>query len=38
MLIANTWDFGWLGETTAHRALSGFSLWLPNYAFFNRHH
>ena len=38
MLIANTWDFGWLGETTAHRALSGFSLWLPNYALFNRHH
>ncbi len=28
-LIANTWDFGWLGATSAHRARSGFSLWLP---------
>ena len=27
-LIQNTWDFGWLGNTTAHRALSGYSLWL----------
>ncbi len=34
MLIANTWDFGWMGATTAHRALSGFSLWLPTSAFF----
>ena len=28
-MMANTWEFGWLGNTTAHRALSGFSLWLP---------
>lgn len=28
-MIANTWEFGWLGNTTAHRAISGFSLWLP---------
>ncbi len=28
-MIANTWEFGWLGNTTAHRALSGFSLWVP---------
>ncbi len=34
MLIANTWDFGWMGATTAHRALSGFSLWLPTSALF----
>ncbi len=34
MLIANTWDFGWGGETTAHRALSGFSLWVPTSSFF----
>jgi hypothetical protein len=27
-LIANTWDFGWLGKTTAHRAFSGYSIWL----------
>ena len=34
MLIANTWEFGLLGRTTAHRALSGFSLWVPMSAFF----
>jgi hypothetical protein len=28
-MMANTWEFGWLGNTTAHRAISGFSLWLP---------
>jgi len=33
-LIANTRDFGWLGATTAYRALSGISLWLPTSAFF----
>jgi hypothetical protein len=33
-LIANTWDFGRLGATTAHRALSGFSLWVPTSALF----
>lgn len=33
-LIANTWDFGWLGVTNAHRALSGFSIWLGVSAFF----
>ncbi len=33
-LIANPWDFGWGGTTTAHRAFSGFSLWLPASALF----
>ena len=33
-LIANTWDFGWLGVVNAHRALSGFSIWLGVSAFF----
>jgi len=28
-MMANTWEFGWLGNTTAHRAIPGFSLWLP---------
>ena len=28
-MIANTWEFGWLGRTNAHSALSGFSMWLP---------
>ena len=34
MLIANTWDFGWLGVANAHTALSGFSIWLGVSAFF----
>ena len=34
MLIASTWDFGWMGLTTAHRAISGFSLWLPTSTLF----
>ena len=33
-LIANTWDFGWLGVANAHTALSGFSIWLGVSAFF----
>ena len=33
-LIANTWDFGWGGETIAHRALSGFSRWVPTSSLF----
>ncbi len=33
-LIANTWDFGWLGVVNSHRALSGFSIWLGVSAFF----
>ena len=33
-LIANTWDFGWNGVANAHRALSGFSIWLGVSAFF----
>ncbi len=33
-LIANTWDFGWLGVVNPHRALSGFSIWLGVSAFF----
>tara|TARA_R110002096_G_scaffold61443_6_gene152717 strand:- start:190 stop:660 length:471 start_codon:yes stop_codon:yes gene_type:complete len=33
-LIANTWDFGKLGVQNAHRALSGFSIWLGVSAFF----
>ena len=27
-LMANTWDFGWLGVANPHTALSGFSIWL----------
>ena len=33
-LIANTWDFGWLGVANAHTALSGFSIWLGVSALF----
>jgi hypothetical protein len=33
-MIANTWDFGWLGDTTAHRAVSGYSMWLWVSTFF----
>ena len=33
-LIANTWDFGKLGVANAHRALSGFSIWLGVPGFF----
>ncbi len=33
-MIATTWDFGWLGETTAHRAVSGYSMWLWVSTFF----
>ncbi len=33
-MIATTWDFGWLGDTTAHRAISGYSMWLWVSTFF----
>ena len=33
-LLGNTWDFGWLGSTSAQNAFAGYSVWLWASTFF----